>query len=86
MILMKKPYRMIMTACAVAAGFAAGVYVVSKTELGVSIKGKLNQLNPVSRDAMDMVSEEVALRTAKVTRNPQINQSWVEKQWEQVGY
>lgn len=83
---MKKSYRMILTACTVAVGFAAGEYVVSKTELGVLIKGKLDRLNPVSRDAMDMVSEEVALRTAKVTRNPQINQSWVEKQWEQVGY
>ena len=83
---MKKSYRMILTACTVAVGFAAGVYVVSKTEPGVSIKGKLDQLNPVSRDAMVMVSEEVALRTAKVTRNPQINQSWVEKQWEQIGY
>lgn len=83
---MKKSYRMILTACTVAVGFAAGVYVVSKTELGVSIKGKLDQLNPVSRDTMDMVSEEVALRTAKATRNPQINQSWVEKQWDQVGY
>ncbi len=32
------------------------------------------------------MSEEVAVRTAQMTRNPKINQEWVARQWEQVGY
>ncbi len=32
------------------------------------------------------MSEDVALRTAQMTKNPKINQDWVANQWESVGY
>jgi len=48
--------------------------------------GKLEQLNPISHDAMQTMSEEVAMRTAQATHNPKINQAWVERQWEELGY
>ena len=35
---------------------------------------------------MDVMTEDVAMRTAQVTKNPKINQGWVSNQWENVGY
>lgn len=35
---------------------------------------------------MSSMTEDVALRTAQMTKNPQINRDWVAHQWEQVGY
>ena len=67
-------------------GLGMGLYLINKTELGSVIKGKLEQLNPISRDAMQAMSEEVAMRAAQATHNPKINQAWVERQWEEVGY
>ena len=32
------------------------------------------------------MSEDVALRTAQMTKNPKINQEWVENQWDALGY
>lgn len=37
-----------------------------------------------SRSRMDGMTEEVAMKTAKLTHNPKINQEWVEHQWEMV--
>lgn len=31
------------------------------------------------------MSEDVAIRTAKLTKNPKVNQDFVEKQWEAIG-
>ena len=35
---------------------------------------------------MDVMTEDVAMRTAQVTKNPKINQDWVNHQWENVGF
>ena len=32
------------------------------------------------------MTEDVAMRTAQVTKNPKINQDWVNRQWENVGF
>lgn len=32
------------------------------------------------------MTEDVAVRTAQMTKNPKINQEWVSKQWETLGY
>lgn len=32
------------------------------------------------------MTEDVAVRTAKMTKNPKINQEWVSNQWESIGY
>ena len=32
------------------------------------------------------MTEDVAVRTAQMTKNPKINQEWVQNQWEMLGY
>lgn len=83
---MKRSYQIALTVSSVIIGAGLGLYVMGRTELGTVIKGKLGQFNPVSRDAIHAMNEEVVMRTAQATNNPRINQAWVEKQWESVGY
>lgn len=83
---MKRSHRGLILVTSMVAGLGIGLYLVNKTELGSVIKGKLEQLNPISHDAMQTMSEEVAMRTAQATHNPKINQAWVERQWEELGY
>lgn len=37
-----------------------------------------------SKKKFSGVTEEVMMRTAKLTNNPQVNQEWVENQWDRV--
>lgn len=83
---MKRSHQVLIFATSIVAGLGIGLYLVNKTELGSVIKGRLEQLNPISHDAMQTMSEEVAMRTAQATHNPKINQAWVERQWEELGY
>lgn len=83
---MKRSHQALIFATSIVAGLGIGLYLVNKTELGSVIKGKVEQLNPISHDAMQTMSEEVAMRTAQATHNPKINQAWVERQWEDLGY
>ena len=39
----------------------------------------------ISKKRVEEMTEEVAVKTAKMTKNPKINQDWVERQWEQLG-
>ena len=32
------------------------------------------------------MTEDVAVRTAQMTKNPKINQDWVKNQWESIVY
>lgn len=83
---MKRSQQALIFATSIVAGLGIGFYLVNKTDLGTVIKGKLEQLNPISRDTMQTMSEEVAMRTAQATHNPKVNQAWVERQWEELGY
>lgn len=83
---MKRSHQALIFATSVVAGLGIGLYLANKTELRSVIKGKLEQLNPISRDAMQTMSEEVTMRTARATHNPKINQAWVERQWDELGY
>lgn len=83
---MKRFHQVVLLSTSVVAGLTVGAYFLNKTELGSQIKRRLKLFNPMSHDAMQMMSEEVAVRTAQATHNPEINQAWVEKQWEEVGY
>ena len=69
---MKRSHQALIFATSIVAGLGIGLYLVNKTELGSVIKGKLEQLNPISHDAMQTMSEEVAMRTAQATHNPKI--------------
>lgn len=83
---MKRTQQALIFATSIVAGLGIGLYLVNKTDLGTVIKGKLEQLNPISRDTMQTMSEEIAMRTAQATHNPKVNQAWVERQWEELGY
>lgn len=76
---------LILTA-AMVGGVGIGLYVINETEFGSFIKSKLGHLSPIPREAVQTMSEEVAMRAAQATHNPRINQAWIEKQWEEVGY
>lgn len=65
---------------------AATYVLISNEELRDSIREKFLQTSRASRDRMDAMTEEVVLRKAKLTRNPSVNQDWVEQQWSSIGY
>ena len=83
---MKKPIKAIGIAAAMMVGVAIGYAVVTHSEVIGGMTEKLRAALRSSRDRMDDVSEEVALKTAQLTRNPKVNQDWVSRQWESVGY
>ena len=77
------------TAVAVAA-IAAGSFIafrlVTDKPLRERIRRNARDVFDTSRRAVSGMSEDVALRTAQMTKNPRINQEWVEHQWETVGF
>lgn len=83
---MSKSSQVVVTVLAVSLGAAVGYVLVSKPELRNIIKNKVKQTYQQTQDRADQMSEEVAVRAAKLTNNPKINQDWVEKQWSELGY
>ena len=71
-------------ATTVAAGAFAGYKIATDDEL----RGRLlrGAQDIVDTSKMDVMTEDVAMRTAQVTKNPKISQDWVNHQWENVGY
>ncbi len=39
-----------------------------------------------SKKKVDSVTEDVALKTAQMTKIPKVNQDWVSNQWDMIGY
>ena len=73
-------------ATTVVAGAFAGYKLATDDELrGRLLRGAQNIVD-TSKKKMDVMTEDVAMRTAHVTKNPKINQDWVNHQWENVGY
>lgn len=65
----------------------AATYMLLRNEdMRSRLQEKIRTTFQSSRDRVRTMSEEVALKTAKMTRNPKINQDWVERQWESVGF
>lgn len=83
---MKKIIQWAAVGLAIAAGAAIGFKLATDSELRGSIMRTAQDAIHTSKKQVGMVSEEVAVRTAKMTKNPKINQDWVEKQWESIGY
>ena len=77
-------------AVAFAVTVAATSYVsyrlMTDRELRTKLVAKARSVLSTTKQTVDGMSEEVALRTAQMTRNPKINQQWVAQQWESVGY
>ena len=73
----------IFIAIALATTVAAGAFAGYKIATDDELRGRLLR---GAQDIVDVMTEDVAMRTAQVTKNPKINQSWVSNQWENVGY
>ena len=71
---------------AVGVSVAVGYTLVTNTDLRRRIGGRVQGLYETSRARVSEMSEEAALRTARLTNNPKVNQEWVAQQWDQIGY
>ena len=80
----------VLTAIALATTVAAGVFAGYKLATDDELRGRLlrgaQDIVDTSKKKMDVMTEDVAMRTAQMTKNPKINQDWVDHQWENVGY
>lgn len=80
----------VLAAIALATTVAAGAFVGYKLATDDELRGRLlrgaQDIVDTSKKKMDVMTEDVAMRTAQVTKNPKINQEWVKHQWENVGY
>lgn len=81
---MKKYIGIIITGVAVAAGSFLGYKVATNDELRGKIVRNAQDVLKLTKK-IDTMSEDVAIRTAKLTKNPKVNQDYVEKQWEAIG-
>lgn len=80
----------VLTALALAATVAVGAFAGFKVAADDELRGRLlrgaQDIVDTSKKKMDVMTEDVAMRTAQVTKNPKINQDWVNHQWENVGF
>lgn len=81
-----KVLAVIALATTVAAGAFAGYKIATNDELRGRLQRGAQDIVDISKKKMDVMTEDVAMRTAQVTKNPKINQDWVNHQWENVGY
>lgn len=81
---MKKYIGIIIAGVAVAAGSFLGYKVATNDELRRKIVRNAQDVLKLTKK-IDTMSEDVAIRTAKLTKNPKVNQDYVEKQWEAIG-
>lgn len=69
---------------------AAGAFVGNKLATDAELRGRLTRgardVYQTSKKRVGDMTEDVAVRTAKMTKNPKINQEWVSNQWESIGY
>ena len=70
----------------VVAGAFAGYKLATDDELRGRLLRGAQDIVDTSKKKMDVMTEDVAMRTAQVTKNPKINQDWVNHQWKNVGY
>lgn len=69
---------------------AAGAFIGYKLATDAELRGRLTRgardVYQTSKKRVGDMTEDVAVRTAKMTKNPKINQEWVSNQWESIGY
>lgn len=75
-----------LAAAAIAAGVAVGCKLASDPEVRYRFMRSARDAYETSKKKVATMSEDVAVRTAQMTKNPKINQEWVAHQWENVGY
>lgn len=80
----------IITASISLVAIAAGAFVGYKLATDAELRGRLTRgardVYQTSKKRVGDMTEDVAVRTAKMTKNPKINQEWVSNQWESIGY
>ena len=80
----------ILAVVALATTVVAGAFTGYKLATDDELRGRLlrgaQDIVDTSKRKMDVMTEDVAMRTAQMTKNPKINQDWVNHQWENVGY
>lgn len=80
----------VLTALALAATVAVSAFAGYKVATDDELRGRLlrgaQDIVDTSKKKMDVMTEDVAMRTAQVTKNPKINQDWVNHQWENAGF
>lgn len=67
-------------------GVAAGYRIATDSELRSRLGSVAQGVFERSKHRVNGMSEEVAVHTAQVTRNPKFTQDWVEAQWNAIGY
>lgn len=79
----------VLAVVALATTVVAGAFASYKLATDDELRGRLlrgaQDIVDTSKKK-DVMTEDVAMRTAQVTKNPKINQDWVNHQWENVGY
>ena len=71
---------------AVAAGGLGGYTLAPDSELRGRITRGAQDMYKTSKKKVSDMTEDVAVRTAQMTKNPKINQEWVSNQWSNIGY
>ena len=82
---MKKATRALLILGSVALGAVAGYVVIARTDLGDELRDRFVKATEASRQKVEEMTEEVAIKTAKVTNNPKITQAWVARQGDNLG-
>ena len=67
---------------AIVAGSLVGYKIATDKELRDYLVRNLQDAFNISKRKVTGMTEDVAMRTARMSRNPKINQDWVENQWE----
>ena len=67
-------------------GVAAGYRFATDSELMLRFSSVAQGVFERSKHRVNGMSEEVAVHTAQVTRNPKFTQEWVRAQWDAIGY
>ena len=70
----------------VVAGTFFGYKIASDQEFRGRLTHGARDMYKESKKKVDSVTEDVALKTAQMTKNPKVNQDWVSNQWDMIGY
>lgn len=84
---MNRDQKLALAVFSVSALVSAGIAILvalNKDEIHERLTEIKSDLLAGSRSRMDGMTEEVTMRTAKLTHNPKINQEWVERQWDMI--
>ena len=82
----QKVASLVATGIGIAAGAYFGYKILSDSDRRDRIVRSVADVFETSRKKAKVMSEDIALRTAQMTKNPKVNQDWVAQQWESVGY